>query len=588
MHTPFFRLRMHGTEALPIEAITMERKTNKSDAKAPADSMLRHRLGVALRLAVVLLPVWLVSCNSLDLAAPYEDAESAVWTPARWVSAGQGNDGQISTGWLHTFRDDRLEEIVDEVFVSNPGYQAAAAQLEAAQERVVPARAARLPAITARGTTLRVRDGNGPLPDALRSNYRLSLSLDWEIDLWGRLKDLDEAAQADLDEATAVFRGARLSLAGITARTWFDYITTIQLVQLAEETRDSFARNLRITERNYKAGDETVSPLSVQLSRSTVAAAERALIRARLDRDEAARSLEVLLGRYPSAEVEGRASLPALPAAIPVGLPSELLSRRPDLVAAEAELRASARRADAAYKDLLPSLGLNADGVTTSDALSRILLDPEYIVWSVATSLVQQVYQGGEPVAAAREALAENEVAIRNYAELALLAFQDVESTLDTERSLAEQQAFLEVELKQANLALAQAEREYSEGLVGILELLESQRRAVNARTDMIELRNLRLRNRVDLHLALGGDFLTRPSKETVEAEDLTARSNFKFEAYALRIESRHSSNIDFPPNSFAKFASPAAAGHSFPFALPSRIVETRMEKNNRECRESI
>ncbi|MEM7602513.1 MAG: TolC family protein, partial [Verrucomicrobiota bacterium] len=193
----------------------------------------RHQSGTGWLFILLLLPVIFSGCRTLDLSLPYEDAESAVWTPARWVRAGQGNNGLISAGWLHTFRDDRLEEIVEEVFVSNPGYQAAAAQLEAAQERAVPARAARLPAISARGNTLRVRDGNGPAPDALRSNYRLSLSLDWEIDLWGRLKDLDEAAQADLDEATAVFRGARLSLAATTARTWFDYITTIQLVELA-------------------------------------------------------------------------------------------------------------------------------------------------------------------------------------------------------------------------------------------------------------------------------------------------------------------------------------------------------------------
>lgn len=473
------------------------------------------------RLGVLLIPFLLAGCKSMNLSAPYEEAESSVSAPARWVNAGQGNDGLISTGWIHTFQDERLEEIVDEVLIANPGLQAAAARLDAAQERTAPARAARLPSIDARGNTRRTRDGRGPAPDELDSNYRLSLNLNWEIDLWGRLKDLDDAAQADLEEAKAVFRGARLSLAGNSAKAWFDYITTIQLVELAEETRDSFRRNLRITERNYKAGDETVSALSVQLSRSTVAAAERSLIRARLNRDEAARSLEVLLGHYPSGVVEGRTDLPGLPEVIPLGLPSELLRRRPDLVAAEADLRASARRADAAYKDLLPSLSLNADGATTSDALSRILLDPEYIVWSVASSLVQQVYQGGEPVAAAREALANNEVAIRTFTELALLAFQEVESALATERSLAEQEVFLDVELKQANLALAQAEREYSEGLVGILELLEAQRRAVSARTDMIELRNQRLRNRVDLHLALGGDFTTKASKSVI----ISARS---------------------------------------------------------------
>ena len=152
---------------------------------------------------------------------------------------------------------------------------------------------------------------------------------------------------------------------------------------------------------------------------------------------------------------------------------------------------------------------------------------------------MQQVYQGGEPIAAAREALANNKVAIHTFAELALVAFQEVESGLATERSLAEQEVFLEVELKQANLALAQAEREYSEGLVGILELLEAQRRAVRARTDMIELRNLRLRNRVDLHLALGGDFETKESEETEESDDLSfLRSNPLPHPQSYQIES--------------------------------------------------
>ncbi|MEM0897078.1 MAG: efflux transporter outer membrane subunit [Verrucomicrobiota bacterium] len=483
---------------------------------------------------MLLLPVMFAGCTALDLSSPSDDAESALKWPSEWVSAGEGNNGRISTGWLHTFRDDRLDEIVEEALTANPSLQAAAARLDGAREQAVPARAARLPSIGARANTLREWDGNGPEPTLIRSSYGLSLDLDWEIDLWGRLKDLDEAAQADLEGAIAVFRGARLSLAGNSAKAWFDYITAIQQVKLAEETRDSFQRNLRITEGNYKAGDETISPLSVQFSRSNVASAERALIRARLDRDEAARSLEILLGRYPSAEVEGRADLPGLPGAIPVGLPSELLWRRPDLVAAEADLRASARRADAARKDLLPSLSLNAGGATTSDALSRILLDPEYIVWTVASSLVQQVYQGGEPVAAAREALANNEVAVRTFAELALLAFQEVESALAAERSLAEQEVFLEMELRQANLAEAQAEREYSEGLVGILELLEAQRRAVSARTDMISLRNQRLSNRVDLHLALGGDFSTKASEETRRSKKLSVHHSVSHSPLSL------------------------------------------------------
>jgi multidrug efflux system outer membrane protein len=282
-------------------------------------------------------------------------------------------------------------------------------------------------------------------------------------------------------------------------------------VQLAVKTRESFARNYRIIERNYKAGDDTASPLDVQYGRTNVASAERALINSRLGRDEAARPLEVLLGRYPKAELKARDELPAPDAKVPSGLPSELLWRRPDLVAAAADLRSSANRADAARKDLLPSISLTGRGTSTSAGLSEILIDPEYIVWNVAASLAQTVYAGGEPSARARQALAQNEAAVRNFAAVALEAFREVESALATERSLAEQVEFLDIELKQAALAETQASRDYSEGLVGILEILEAQRRAVDARNSMILLRNQRLQNRVDLHLALGGDFATLP-----------------------------------------------------------------------------
>lgn len=451
------------------------------------------------------------SCTALTLEKPEGVPELDL--PEVWKNSAKGDQGEISTGWLRTFNDHDMERLVAEALENNFDLARAAAILRAAKEGTIIGRAARFPNVGTSASGARTRTGNGPLEDAaLTSDFGLSLDAAWEIDLWGRLRDLDLAARNDYLLARADFRGARLSLAANTAQAWFDLITSVQQIQLAETTLESFARNYRIVERNYKAGDETASPLDVQFARTNVAAAERSLVATRLGRDEAARPLEVLLGRYPSAEIKSRDDLPVPDAAVPAGLPSELLWRRPDLVAAAASLLASAKRADAARKNLLPSLSLTGRGSSSSVGLNQILIDPEHLVWNAAASLAQTLYAGGEPSAAARQALAQNDAAVRAFAAVALQAFREVESALATEHSLAEQVRFLATELKQATLAETQASRDYSEGLVGILEILEAQRRAVGARNSMILLRNQRLQNRVDLHLALGGDFATLPT----------------------------------------------------------------------------
>ena len=343
---------------------------------------------------------------------------------------------------------------------------------------------------------------------------RTSLSpsgVSWEVDLWGRLRNLHRASKEDFSAEGADFYGARLSLAGNVAKAWYNLIAARQQLVLAQQTRDSFDANYRITERNYRAGDATASPLSVQFARNNVASAERSVIARRLSRDESRRTLEILLGRYPAAAVEGRDDLPTLDSTVPAGLPADLLMRRPDLLAAAADLRASAERATASKKNLLPSIRLSGGASTVSDQLSELLSDPTSIAWNVAASISQPLFQGGRLMAQARISHALNEASVISFASAALRAFREVESAIDRERSLAAQEEFLEVELAQANLAETQASRDYSEGIVGILEILESQRRAFNARNSMISLRNQRIQNRIDLHLALGGDFELPP-----------------------------------------------------------------------------
>ncbi|MEC8692088.1 MAG: TolC family protein, partial [Verrucomicrobiota bacterium] len=166
-----------------------------------------------------------------------------------------------------------------------------------------------------------------------------------------------------------------------------------------------------------------------------------------------------------------------------------------------------AQRAEASLKDLLPSFSLTGRGSNSSRKLDQYILDPETIVWSTATSLAQSLFRSGAQRASARIALQQNERALRQFSSEVLRAYREVESALATEKSLAEQNKYLSTELKQAELAERQAMRDYSEGLIQIISVLEAQRRAVASRRAMIFLKNQRIQNRIDLHLALGGDF---------------------------------------------------------------------------------
>lgn len=467
--------------------------------------------GTSLRWGAALLATAFTGCG-LDLASPVDSA--TVRTPASWQAAGQGQHGRISEGWVGEFSDRRLERLVDEALAYNRDLKATAARMRAARYDELAGRSRLVPNLDAGGGAGFSLSENGPLlPTSESESYNLTLSAAWEVDLWGRLRDLTAAEAANTAAAEALYRGARLSLAANTAKAWYNLLAADAQVELAEFTLKSFRSNLRISERNYRGTGEGV--LDVQFGRTNVAAAERSLQSSRLARNNASRALETLLGRYPSAALEGDNELPELRRGVPSGIPVGLLERRPDLAIARADVYASARRADAARKSLLPSLVLTGSGGTPVSRFANFL-DPDWLVASVGASVAQNLFDGGQRANLGRAALERNEATIHDYSETALQAFREVENALDADRSLGEQEAFLLTEVKQAGLAEKQAVSDYSEGIEGadILSVLEAQRRATNARGNLINLRNNRLQNRIDLHLALGGDFRTpEPSK---------------------------------------------------------------------------
>jgi len=232
----------------------------------------------------------------------------------------------------------------------------------------------------------------------------------------------------------------------------------------------------------------------------------------------AQRQLELVAGRYPAGAWEVDGQLPGLPPEVPPGLPSNLLLRRPDLVAAERQLAAALQRVKEAKRSLLPRISLTASGGRSSAELED-LLSSSVNMWSLAANAAQPLFQGGRLLANIDLTEAKAREAVESYREVVLRAFGEVENALASESSLREREVELEESVKQSQAAQRLAEERYLLGLVDFVTLNEAQRSAFSAESQLISVRRRLLDNRVNLYLALGGGFAGSFGEELASIE---------------------------------------------------------------------
>lgn len=404
-----------------------------------------------------------------------------------------------------------------EALRENPGFAATAARLQAAWENYRVQYAPLFPTVNSGFNVSRNKRNSTAgfrLTTPRTDNFNLSAAFNWELDLWGKLRNRARAARQDYLATEADYHAARLSLTANIARGWYNVRQARLQLDLARRTLENFQNNLAILEAGFEKGVQPA--LDVRLSRGNVAGAESDLAQQERLLDAAIRSLETLLGRYPSRQLENPGDFPQSLDAVPAGLPSDLLRRRPDLLAAEARYLAAAERTDAARKDLLPSFSITASGGTNSDKM-RNILDPMQNVWNLATGISMPVFQGGRLMRSRDRAKAAQVAAWEDYRQVALEALREVETALAAERWLAEQ-----VEAQARNVGESiEAENlawsQYQRGLTQIITVLEAQRRSVNAQASWIQLNNARMQNRISLYLALGGSFESQAPAEPAE-----------------------------------------------------------------------
>jgi len=442
---------------------------------------------------------------------PTTTPEIEVEPPDAWTAKATDPDEPVRE-WWEQFDDSSLSSLIVTALEENVDLMAAAARVDraAAQARIAGADLKPRIGIGANAKNQQFNPavfGQEGAPAVAFNSYGLSLDVAWEVDLWGRLRAGARAAVAEAQAVDADLVGARLSIAGQTAKTWFAVAEALQQVELASSSSASFRRSSDWIRARYEMGIRP--PLDLRLALSNQAAAEALLGRRREQLDRTLRQLEVLLARYPSARLLEKfpsLGLPELPPPPPAGLPAEIISRRPDLVAAERRLASNDQSLLSARRALYPRLSLTGSGGTLALQIAD-LLDGDFGVWTLAANLTQPLFEGGRLRAGVDQAAAGKEEALARYISAVLQAYREVESALAAEAFLKNQVVALEVAAEQTIAAQRLAEERYAQGVGGYLVVLESQSRALTSQSELLTVRRALLDNRVDLHLALGGGF---------------------------------------------------------------------------------
>ncbi len=445
-----------------------------------------------------------------------ESRMGAAGAPGAWAATKEARAG-IDRRWIGKIGGSELDGLVDAAISGNKDLEAAAARVDRAAAEAKVAGAGRLPSLGLGVDGQRNKQnfigfpfagGGGGIPTNLSERFGVNLNAAWEVDVWGRMKAGQEAAIADAQARAYDYEAARVSLAGQVAKAWLALGEANEQVALAKDALT--ARRVladAVRQRFERAiADDGGSASQVRLTEAEAANGEGILAQRGQERERAVRQLEILMGRYPSGNLLAGAKLPGFPGATPAGLPSELLLRRPDILAAERGLAASGRRVKENKLARFPSLNLTASGGTATEGLGDVLRS-DFSVWSVGGSLTQPIFQGGQITGNIAKAQATEREQTAILQKTVLDAFGEVEQALTAEAFLSERERAGKKARELAAEASLRADEEFSAGTGDVLTLIDAKQREIDTASQYVAVRRLRLENRVDLHLALGGDF---------------------------------------------------------------------------------
>jgi multidrug efflux system outer membrane protein len=490
----------------------MRLMTNPARASLPAARATLLMLGAALLSACSLAPTYQRPGAPVAAAFPADDAGKASKTGSAPSAAADRRDA-VDTGWREYFNEPRLQQLIAAALENNRDLRTAALRIEEARALYNVQSADRLPNLNASAGATRAKTpatlsptGEGTI--GRRVDAGLSIS-SFELDFFGRVKSLNDAALAAYLATDEARQAAQISLVAQVAQAYFTERAYAEQYALAQQTYEARARTYKLTQQRAEAGAS--SRLDLRSNETLMETARAAALTLARQRAQAENALTLLVGQ-PSATGAAGTNAGAMPtdsqidalSAVPAGLPSDLLARRPDIRAAEQRLRSANANIGAARAAFFPRISLTAAIGSTSPTLGG-LFDSGTGSWSFAPQLVLPIFDAGRNRANLTLTEVRKNIAVADYEKTIQTAFREVADALAARDYLGEQVA------AQRAVQDAQADRlklsqlRFDNGVASSLDVLDAQRELFSAQQSLVQARLLRTTSAIDLYRALGG-----------------------------------------------------------------------------------
>ena len=460
-------------------------------------------------IAAAMMLLALTTAGCMTLGPDYQRPKTMSATPQQYETSDSGIRPYMpNSRWWEEFDDQRLNHVVANVVAGNPDIQKAAASVMEARAVVGQTRADQYPSLDLNANASRQQQSivdplSGDNVTVKTDSFSLTLPASFEVDLWGRLARATEGARADLLAADENRRTIIQSLIAEAVTQYFNIQSLKEQLRITRELTETYNQNLELVEARYRRG--LTSVLDVQQARRSLAQSEAEIPPLVQAIGKARQAISVLQGRYPTSS--GQTSEAAefkLPPPIPAGLPSNLLNRRPDILSAEAALKAASARIGVAKANRFPQINLTASFGYTSNELNA-LFEPESELWKIASGLFQPAFDAGKRKSAQKAAEARYQRQLAVYGKTVLNAFAEVEGALLTRKQQIERRSRLQVFVGEADATLETALDRYQRGLTDYLNVLDAQQASFQAELSLVKAQYGIYTNRVALYRALGG-----------------------------------------------------------------------------------
>jgi multidrug efflux system outer membrane protein len=484
----------------------------------------RRRLVAPARAAALLGATLLAACaaSGPQPAAPaLEPPLPAAWT-AQAPVAGSLADRPFGA----LYENPELDALMAEALRNNRDLRIAGERVELARAQYGLARASLVPTVAADASATAQRV---PSPLDANSNRRsesftAGLAVpSWEIDLWGRIRSLVDSAERNVEASAALRRAVELSLGAQVAQGYLELLQVDQQLEVSRRTAETRRDGLRLVKLRFDAG--VVSMVDVTQAETSLAQAEQAISELERQRAVGENGLSVLLGRNPGPIVRTRRLLEVpVPGALPAGIPSDLLRRRPDIVASERTVAASAADVDAARKAFLPSVSLTGFLGVISPQLSQ-LLDVGRAGYSVTPGITLPLLTGGRLEANLDANLTRQRIAVQEYGRSVQTALREVEDAIVSFQRRREQRAALERIVAASRERLRLVDLRYLNGISSYFEVLDSQRVLFDAELQLAQATSATYGSVIQLYRALGGGWETGTGGSAVQPRSAASSS---------------------------------------------------------------